>query len=391
MTKEDYRKSMVNFSWTPEQIDWKARVIEQAQSTLGQNLRDRDRQQGFDWDGWRALGKLGLTGFPISGQYGGSDGDPLTTMLVLEGLGYGCRDNGLNFALNAHLWGCAVPVARFGNEAQKHRYLPPLCSGDWIGALAVSERDAGSDAYSLKTSAVRRGDHYLLNGSKMFITNAPIADLFLVLATLDSTKGAFALTAFLVEKETLGLRVGANMEKMGLRTTPMGELFFEDCTIPAANRLGAEGNGMAIFNYAMEWERSFILAAAVGAMQRMLEQCVHYVQERRQFGQPIGKFQAVAHKVVEMRLRLETARLLLYKVAWLKQQDAPALEEAAMAKLYISEAWVQNCQDALQVHGGYGYLTETELERELRDAIGSQFYSGTAEMQRKTIARLMNL
>ena len=382
---------MVNFSWTPEQIDWKARVIALAQSALGQNLRDRDRQQVFDWNGWKALGKLGLTGLPISAHAGGGDGDPLTTMLVLEGLGYGCRDNGLNFALNAHLWGCAVPLARFGSEAQKSRYLPPLCAGDWIGALAVSERDAGSDAYSLKTSAVRQGDYYLLNGSKMFITNAPIANLFLVLATLGATKGAFALTAFLVEKETPGLRVGTNMEKMGLRTTPMGELFFEDCAVPAANRLGAEGNGMAIFSYAMEWERSFILAAAVGAMQRVLEQCVRYVQERRQFGQSIGKFQAVAHKVVEMRLRLETARLLLYKVAWLKQQDAPALEEAAMAKLYISEAWVQNCQDALQVHGGYGYLTETELERELRDAIGSQFYSGTAEIQRQTIARLMNL
>ena len=382
---------MIDFSWTPQQIAWQARIIRAAQTEFGQNVQERDRQQRFDENGWKRLGTLGLPGLPISAQYGGGDGDPLTTMLVLEGLGYGCRDNGLNFALNAHLWGCAVPLARFGSEAQKSRYLPPLCSGDWIGALAVSERDAGSDAYSLKTSAVRQGDYYLLNGSKMFITNAPIANLFLVLATLGATKGAFALTAFLVEKETPGLRVGTNMEKMGVRTTPMGELFFEDCAVPAANRLGAEGNGMAIFSYAMEWERSFILAAAVGAMQRVLEQCVRYVQERRQFGQSIGKFQAVAHKVVEMRLRLETARLLLYKVAWLKQQDAPALEEAAMAKLYISEAWVQNCQDALQVHGGYGYLTETELERELRDAIGSQFYSGTAEIQRQTIARLMNL
>ena len=231
----------------------------------------------------------------------------------------------------------------------------------------------------------------MLNGSKMFITNAPIADLFLVLATIDAGKGAFGLTAFLLEKGTPGLHAGENLEKMGLRTTPMGELFLEDCTVPAANRLGAEGNGMAIFRETMEWERSFILAPAVGAMQRVLEQCVRYVQQRRQFGQAIGKFQAIAHKVVEMRLRLETARLLLYKVAWLKQQNAPALEEAAMAKLYISEAWVQKCQDALQVHGGYGYLTEIELERELRDAIGSQFYSGTAEIQRQTIARFMNL
>jgi alkylation response protein AidB-like acyl-CoA dehydrogenase len=391
MTKENSQKPMVDFSWTPEQVDWKLRVIEHAQSELGHNLCDRDRQQGFDWDGWQALGKLGLTGLPISAQYGGGDGDPLTTLLALEGLGYGCRDNGLNFALNAHLWGCAMPLARFGNEAQKRCYLPRLACGEWMGALAASEREAGSDVYSSQTTAICQGDDYLLNGSKMFVTNAPIANLFLVLATIDSGKGPFGLTAFLLEKGTPGLYVGENLEKMGLRSTPMGELFLKDCIVPAANRLGAEGNGMAIFSDTMEWERSFILACAVGAMQRVLEQCVRYVQQRRQFGQAIGKFQAIAHKVVEMRLRLETARLLLYKVGWLKQQNAPALEEAAMAKLYISEAWVQNCQDALQVHGGYGYLTETGLERELRDAIGSQFYSGTAEIQRQTIARLMNL
>lgn len=382
---------MLDFSWTPEQIQWKEHVIRTARSKLGQTLVERDRQQEFDWGGWQALGELGLPGLPISSQFGGKDGNPLTTLLALEGLGYGCCDHGLTIALNAHLWGCTMPVARFGSENQKRTYLPQLCNGQTIGALAASEREAGSDLYSLKSSAVRQDDHYLLNGSKMFITNAPIADLFLVLATVDATKGSFGLTALLVEKDAPGLRVGETIEKMGLRTAPMGELFFENCPVPLANRLGAEGNGMAIFSYAMEWERSFILASAVGAMQRGLEQCVRYVQERQQFGQPIGKFQAIAHKVVEMRLRLETARLLLYKVGWLKQQGAPASEEAAMTKLYISEAWVQNCQDALLIHGGYGYLTETGLERELRDAIGSQFYSGTAEIQRQTIARLMNV
>lgn len=382
---------MLDFSLTPQQVAWKERVIGIAQTACGQNLRERDRLQLFDWGGWQALGKLGLPGLPIPTQYGGSAGDSLTTLCALEGLGYGCGDNGLNFALGAHLWGCAMPLACFGSEQQKQRYLPRLASGAWIGALAASEREAGSDVYSLKTTACRQGDHYLLNGSKMFITNAPIADLFLVVATVDAGKGAFGLTAFLIEKGTPGLRVGENLEKMGLRTTPMGELFLENCPVPAANRLGVEGSGIAIFTDAMTWERTLILAPAVGTLQRILEQCVHYVQQRRQFGQAISKFQAVAHKVVEMRLRLETARLLLYKVGWLKQQGAAAIEESAMAKLYISETWVQNCQEALQIHGGYGYLTATELERELRDAIGSQFYSGTAEIQRQTIARFMNL
>ncbi len=381
---------MIDFSWTPLQIEWKERIVNAAQVAIGQNLRDRDREQIFDWAGWQKLAELGLTGLPVASPYGGN-GDPLTTLLALEGLGYGCCDNGLNFALNAHLWGCVMPLDRFGDEDQKQRYLSLLCRGEWIGALAASERTAGSDLYSLKTSALRQGESYLLNGSKMFITNGPIANLFLVLATVDASKGAFGLTAFLVEKGTAGFHIGENIEKMGLRTTPMSELFFENCLVPVANRLGAEGNGMAIFQYAMEWERGFILACAVGAMQRVLEACILYARQRRQFGQPIGKFQAIAHKIVDMRLRVETARLLIYKLGWVKQQGAPALEQAAMTKLYISEAWVQTCQDAIQIHGGYGYLTELGLERELRDAIGSQLYSGTAEIQRQTIARFMNL
>jgi alkylation response protein AidB-like acyl-CoA dehydrogenase len=376
---------------TPEQRRWMEQVAESARRLLDPNIAERDRRQEFDRAGWCALGELGLPGLTIPVQYGGREVDPSTTLAAFEGLGYGCRDHGLTFALNAHLWGCVTPLARFGTPEQKAKYLPMLCDGTAIGALAASERTAGSDVFSAKTTAVRRGDSYVLNGGKMFITNAPVADLFLVLATCDAARGPFGLTMFLVEKGAPGLHVGPNLEKMGLRTAPMGEVFLEECVVPVENRLGEMGNGMAIFNYAMEWERGFILAAAVGAMQRALEECVRYVKQRRQFGQPIGDFQAVAHRVVDMRMRLETARLLLYKVGWLKLHGESARAEAAMAKLYISDAWVKNCEDALHVHGGYGYLTETQLERELRDAIGSQFYSGTAEMQRRTIAHLMNL
>ena len=382
---------MLDFSFTPDQLEWKSRVISVAQSSLGQNLRDRDRQELFDTQGWEVLAQLGLPGLLIPAQYGGKEGDPLTALLALEGLGYGCCDYGLIFSLNAHLWGCSIPIACFGNEQQKTSFLPKLSAGKAIGALAASERESGSDVFSLQTHACRQGNSYLLNGRKMFITNAPIADFFLVMTTLDASKGPLALTAFLVEKETPGLTVGNNIEKMGLRTTPMGELILEDCVVPAANRLGAEGNGLAIFNYAMHWERCFILSHAIGAMQRILEQCVVYAQNRCQFGKSISKYQAISHKIVEMRQRLEIARLLLYKVGWLKQRGESAVQESAMTKLYISDAWVQNCQDALHIHGGYGYLTETGLERELRDAIGSQIYSGTAEIQREIIARFMNL
>jgi alkylation response protein AidB-like acyl-CoA dehydrogenase len=256
----------------------------------------------------------------------------------------------------------------------------------------MTEPGSGSDAYGgLKTSAEKRGDHYVLNGTKTFITNAPVADLMVVFATVDPAKGAQGITAFLVERSAPGLSVIGPIAKMGLTTVPMGQVILENCPVPAAQRLGREGSGVAIFTHAMEWERAFILASAVGAMERLLETCIQYARRRQQFGQPIGKFQLVASRIVDMKLRLETARALLYKVAWLKAQDRSAFLEAALAKLYISESWVASCLDAMQVHGGYGYLTEFEVERELRDALGSKFYSGTSEIQRLIIARCLGL
>jgi alkylation response protein AidB-like acyl-CoA dehydrogenase len=216
-----------------------------------------------------------------------------------------------------------------------------------------------------------------------------VADVFLVLATLDPARGAFGLTAFLIERGTPGLRVGKRIDKMGLSTAQMGEVALDDCAVPARNRLGPEGGGLAIFNHIMEWERGFIMAAAVGAMERQLDACVAYARKRRQFDQSIGRFQAVADRLVEMRVRLETSRLLLYRFAWIKQEPRTALAEAAMTKLAVSEAWVRSCEDAMRVYGGYGYLTETGVERDLRDALGSLFYSGTAEMQRQILARWM--
>jgi alkylation response protein AidB-like acyl-CoA dehydrogenase len=289
------------------------------------------------------------------------------------------------------MWSVQMPIFSFGTEEQKQKYLPGLCSGEIIGAHGMSEPDSGSDAYSLRTRAERREDGYVLNGTKMFVTNAPVADLALVFATIDPNRKMWGITGFLVEKGTPGFTISKHIEKMGLRTAPMAELIFEDCFIPLENRLGREGAGSRIFNDSMGWERSCILGSHIGAMERQLEECIQYANERTQFGQSIGQFQSVANRIVDMKVRLETARLLLYKVTWLKKMGKPAVMEAAMAKLYLSESFVHSGLDAISTLGGYGYMTEFEVERNLRDAIGGTLYSGTSDIQRNIIARLLGL
>ena len=381
----------MEFSLTPEQTERQQRITGWAERSLNHDLAARDRAPTFNRDGWRASATLGLPGLVAPSRHGGAELDPVSTMAALEGLGRGSRDNGFNFALNAHLWGCVHPLVAFGSEQQKLAYLPRLAGGEWVGALAATEREAGSDVFSLRTHAAKRDNAYVLTGDKTMITNAPVADLFLVLATLDPKRGAFGLSAFLVERGTPGLRVSEGIDKMGLSTAAMGALVLDGCVVPARNRLGQEGAGLAIFNHIMDWERGFIMGFAAGAMARQLEACVAHARQRRQFDQPIGQFQAVADRLVEMRLRLETSRLLLYRFAWLKREPRATLAEAAMTKLVVSEAWVRSCEDAMRIHGGYGYLTETGVERDLRDALGSLYYSGTAEMQRRIIARWLEL
>jgi alkylation response protein AidB-like acyl-CoA dehydrogenase len=255
----------------------------------------------------------------------------------------------------------------------------------------MSEPGAGSDSSSLTTSARRHGDRWLLNGTKTFVTNAPVADIFVVFAATDPGKGFMGITGFLIEASAPGLRVGPPIEKLGLRTSPMSELILEDCEVPNELLLGREGGGAKIFASSMEWERGCLLASYIGAMEHQLEVCIEYARNRRQFKRPIGKFQSVANKIVDMKVRLETARLLLYKVGWLKTAGQNAVLDAAMAKLWLSEAWVQSCLDAIQIHGGYGYTTAYELERDLRDSIGGRIYSGTSEIQRNIIAAELRL
>jgi len=311
---------------------------------------------------------------------------------VMEGLGYGCRDNGLLFSINAQMWSVQLPLWKVGSDYLKERYLTKMCSGEMIGAHCMTEPDSGSDAYSLRTSAVEDGDDYVLNGSKTFCTNAPIADAFIVFARVGNSKGFMGVTGFMIDRDTPGLSIEQPIHKMGLRTSPMAMVVLEDCRVPAKNIVGRKGDGARIFQTSMEWERACLLACDLGGMRRQMEECIKYSRERKQFGQPIAKFQSVSNKIVDMKLRLETSRLLLYKVAWMKSQGQTDLGMwAALAKLQLSESWVQSGLDAIQVHGGYGYSTEYEIERELRDAISSRIYSGTSEIQRNIIANHLGL
>jgi len=328
---------------------------------------------------------------PIPKEHGGL-GLGLTTLIaVMEGLGYGCRDAGLLFSLNASLWTNSIPILLYGTDEQRRRYLPGLCDGSLIGANGASEPDSGSDVFAMRSTAVRDGGVYVLNGTKTFVTNAPVADLFVTYATIDPALGAMGVTAFIIDRDAPGLTIGHHLQKMGLRTSPMAELVLENCRVPVTNRLGREGRGGEVFECSMEWERGCILGSGLGRMKRQLEECIAHARTRKQFGKAIGKFQSVANRIVDMRVRLDTSRPLVYRIGHLKDQNRKAGLESSIAKLYVSEAAVQSSLDAVQIFGGYGYMTEQQVERDLRDAVGGTIYSGTSEIQRNLIAKGLGL
>lgn len=381
----------MDLNLTEEQHRFQQEAIGFARAQLNDETIARDRDEIFNADGWRKCADFGVQGLPIPLEYGGLGLGITDVIAVMEGLGYGSRDQGLLFSVNAHMWTNALPILVYGTEEQRRRFLPGLCNGDLIGANGASEPDAGSDIFSMRTRAERRGDSYVLNGTKTFVTNAPVANLFVVYATVNPALGPMGVTGFLLERDTPGLTVTRPLQKMGLRTSPMAEIVLDDCLIPVTNRLGREGRGVSVFESSMEWERGCILANYLGLMRRQLEACVQYVRERKQFGKPIGKFQSVANRIVDMKIRLDTCRPLVYRIGWLKERKQPAMLESSVAKLYVSEALVNSCRDALQIHGGYGYMVEQGFERELRDALGSTLYSGTSEIQRNIIAKHLGI
>lgn len=380
----------MDFRWSEDQLALHQRLRAFAEHELGEDLITRDQAQSFSRTGWERCAAQGVLALPIPEMYGGLDYDPVTCAFALEGLGYSCRDNGLLFSAGAHIWAVELPIWKFGAREQKERLLPQLCTGRLIGAHAITEPDAGSDTLSLRTQAQRDGQGYVLNGRKCFITNGPIADLFLIYATINPKLGFTGITAFLVERDQPGLFVETHYEKMGLRTSPWAEIILEDCHINASQCLGTEKQGHSIFATTMAWERALILAPLLGSMQRQIDECIAYAQKRPQFGQRISRFQAVAHTIANMQVRLESARLLTYKAAWqLGCGESSSFSE--IAKLQTSEAAVQTFLDAMEVYGGYGYTVDAQIERDLRDALGTRISSGTSEMQRSVIAAKLGL
>ncbi len=382
----------MDFSWSEDQHNKYERVREFAASLTGGAIA-RDREGTFPRAMWEACADFGIQSMSVPAEFNssGETTDLMTAALAMEALGYGCNDNGLLFALAAQMWTVQHPIWKYGSDKQRQRYLPGLTGGQLIGAHAVTEPLSGSDHLSMVTTAEPVDGGYVLNGAKRYISLGPIADLILLFGTVSPKKGRWGVTAFIVETDRDGITRSEPSDKMGMRTVPMGDLQFAECFVPEENRLGPEGAGASISDGALGVERALILASHVGAMQRQLEAAVDFAKSRTQFGQSVGKFQSVSNRIADMRLSLETTRLLLHKVTWMIQQDLPVNLEAAMLKLHISEEFTRSSLDAIRIRGAAGYVTENEVERDLRDAIGGLIYSGTSDIQRVVIARMLGL
>jgi alkylation response protein AidB-like acyl-CoA dehydrogenase len=340
---------------------------------------------------WQLCGEAGLLGACVPQAYGGRGRDALAVARMVEGFARGCTDTGLVFSACAHLFACAMPVAEHGSEELKRRVLPRLASGEWVGANAITEPDAGSDVYSLASRAVHDGTRYRLTGTKSFVTNGPVADCFLVYASTEPAHGYLGISAFVVHRDAPGLSRGEHFGKLGLTGAPVCELRLEDCLVDESNRVGPEGAGAAIFRSSMEWERACLFAQYLGVMDRQLEQVVAFAKSRRQFGRPLGRHQAVAHRAAEMKLRLDAGRLLLHRACWMKAEGLESTLEVSLAKLAISEAAVRSGLDAIQIFGALGIKTDTGIASALCDAIPGTIFSGTSEIQRDLIARGLGL
>ena len=381
----------MDFELSPEQKAWFKEVKEFAAKEIAPYTEEYDRESTFFWEGWKKMAAMGLMGLPFPEEYGGSGASALDTAIAHDAFGAGGGDAGLSLSWGASGIIGAVPIWIMGTEEQKKKYLPGICSGEKVSCFGLTEPDAGSDAASVQTTAVKKGDEYILNGTKMFITNGPIADLSVVIAVTDKEKGANGgISAFIVEKDFEGFAVGKHLDKMGNRTSPTSELIFSDCRVPAENLLGQEGYGFyQVAKATLEWERAIMVAPAVGGMEANIERCVQYAKERKQFGQPIARFQAFAFKLAEMKCLLDTSRLLVYRVAWMKDQGMEAMMEASVCKLWVTESAFKVACEAVQIFGGYGYTREYPVERTLRDTKLGLIGGGTSEIQRMIISRML--
>jgi alkylation response protein AidB-like acyl-CoA dehydrogenase len=382
----------MDFELTSAQNALYDEVLALARTIAGANIAESDAQGVFARECWQECGKHKLQGLSVPEQLGGRGVDSLSTALALEALGYGCLDAGLVFGVGAHFATSTLPIWKFGSAGQQERYLRRLCDGSLIGIGALTEPEAGSDAFSMQTTVRQDGTGFVLSGTKRFISIAPIADLVIIYAVTDRDRGfQGGMTAFIVEKGTPGFEITRVLKPGGLRTTPLGEITMREVRLPAEAVLGKVGVGGAVFNMAMDWERTLLMASHVGTMQRLTESAIRQARARKQFGQAIGKFQAVAHRLVDARVACEAARLLVYKAAHELERSKAASMNASMAKLFTSEAYVNTALDALRTFGAAGYMSGSETERALRDAVGSTIYSGTSDIQRNIIARWLGL
>jgi alkylation response protein AidB-like acyl-CoA dehydrogenase len=340
---------------------------------------------------WLRLAEIGMLGSCLPKEYGGQGLGALDTARVVEAVGRGCADTGLVFGAAAHTFACAVPLARFGGDALRRRLLPELAAGRLIAGNAMTEPEAGSDSSRLGMTATPTDGGFVLNGTKSFVSNGPAADVYVTYATVNPKMGFLGVTGLVVDRDTPGVVVGKPYEKMGLHSCPAGPVTFEDCFVPEEQVLGGVGAGAAIFQHSMGWERACLFALYLGLLDRLLEQCVAHARERRQFGRRIGEFQSVANRIADMKLRLESARLLLYRACWSMDQGDASVLEIALSKLAVSEGVLASAADAVRVFGGRGYLREDGIEAALRDAVPSTIFSGTSDIQRQLIVKEIGL
>lgn len=382
----------MNFALNKAQQELREEIVHFAKTHLDEGLEDRDREQRFDRSLWLKCGEMGLQGMPVPKDLGGQGLDPLSVIIGLEALGYGCRDNGLTFALGAHLLACVVPLWKFGRKEQQEKYLPRLCDGTWVATHAITETQSGSDVFKMQTTAILTGADYSINGEKNYCSNAPVADVALVYALTNPDKGALGgISSFFLEKEKSQFVSSEKIEKMGLRSCLMGRLSLDQVQVPASAVLGKPGGGMIQFSQSMTWERIGLSALHIGTMERLLEKTKEYARSRTVFGQPIGKYQAISHQLAELEMMLEAGRLLVYKAAWKLREGQAATVEASLAKLFVSEMYKNQTMNLLQIFGASGYVGNSDIERSVRDAAAATLYSGTSEIQKNIIAKYLKL
>ena len=374
----------MQFKLTEDQLQIQKLARDFAEKELIVDLEERDEESRFDRALYNKMVAQGFSGLCFEEKYGGVALDYMTYILAVEELSK--VDDGMAISLSATVSLAASPIEAFGTEEQKEKFLVPLVEGTKMGAFGLTEANAGTDAGSQQTVALLDGDNYILNGSKMFITNAGEAEIYVVLAMTDKSKGARGITAFIVEKDTPGFTFGKKENKMGIRTSITMELVFQDCIIPVANRLGKEGEGFKVAMQTLDGGRIGVAAQALGIATAALDHAVKYSKERQQFGKPISANQGVAFMLADMAVEVEAARLLVYQAAWCKQNGLPYAKEAAMAKLFASDVAMKVATDAVQVFGGYGFSKEYPVERLMRNAKITQIYEGTNQVQRMVIS-----